>query len=38
MLADGVVAHVCVDGAQVVGEVDVDSSRDHGDEGEEQGV
>lgn len=29
---------MAVDGADVVGEVDVDSGRDHGDEGEEDGV
>lgn len=37
-LAHPVVVHVAVDGSEVVGEVDVDSGRDHGEEGEEERV
>lgn len=36
--ADPVVVEVAVDGADVVGEVDVDAGGDHGDEGEKEGV
>lgn len=37
-LAGPVVVEAAVDGAEVVGEVDVDSSGNHGDEGEKEGV
>lgn len=37
-LAGPVVVEVAVDRTEVVGEVDVDSSGDHCDEGEEEGV